>query len=252
LNQKKIKYYIVGDINIDFMKYNVASNITTYLNALHSVGCNVFTDKPTRITPHSRTCIDHIYSNLNTNMLNNYIIESDVSDHFGTLTKINSLFQHSVKKDVFVRKTNLNETEWQQFNVELHDSLSENIPFQHLLNPNFLSSSISENYHKVIDKFMPLRKQKENIACPDKPWITSGFKTSINKKWSLFHKWKKSNIPADWIKYTKHLNLLTHLKKKAEIMYYQDKAKLYGQDKSKTWQLVNEISNYKRKEKNKY
>ena len=35
-------------------------------------------------------------------------------------------------------------------------------------------------------------------------------------------------------------------------MYYQDKAKLYGQDKSKTWQLVNEISNYKRKEKNKY
>ena len=66
LNQKKIKYYIVGDINIDLMKYNTASNITNYLNALHSVGCNVFTDKPTRITSHSGTCIDHIYSNLST------------------------------------------------------------------------------------------------------------------------------------------------------------------------------------------
>ena len=32
-------------------------------------------------------------------------------------------------------------------------------------------------------------------------------------------------------------------------MYYRNKAKLYGQDKSKTWQLVNEISNYKRKVK---
>ena len=96
---------------------------------------------------------------------------------------------------------------------------------------------------------MPLQKQKENPSCPDKPWITSGFKVSINKKWSLFHKWKKSKMPEDWLKYTKHLNLLTHLKKKAEILYYRNKAKLYGQDKSKTWQLVNEISNYKRKVK---
>ena len=45
-------------------------------------------------------------------------------------------------------------------------------------------------------------------------------------------------MTADWIKYTKHLNLLTHLKKKAEILYYKNKAKLYGQDKSKTWQLA--------------
>ncbi len=87
------------------------------------------------------------------------------------------------------------------------------------------------------------------VLISDKPWITAGFKVSINKKWSLFHKWRKTKLPADWIKYTKHLNLLTHLKKKAEILYYRNKAKLYGQDKSKTWQLVNEISNYKRKEK---
>ena len=60
---------------------------------------------------------------------------------------------------------------------------------------------------------------------------------------------KKTKLTSDWLKYTKHLNLLTHLKKKAEIMYYRNKAKLYGQDKSKTWQLVNEISNYKRKVK---
>ena len=117
------------------------------------------------------------------------------------------------------------------------------------MNPNFLSSAITENYQKVIDKFMPLQKKKENVICPDKPWITSGFKVSINKKWTLFHKWKKTKLISDWLKYTKHLNLLTHLKKKAEIMYYRNKAKLYGQDKSKTWQLVNEISNYKRKVK---
>ena len=94
------------------MKYNIASNVTNYLNALHSVGCNVFTDKPTRITSHSATCIDHIYSNLRTDLLENFIIESEVSDHFGTLTRLKSLFRNSVKTEVFVRKTNLNEAEW--------------------------------------------------------------------------------------------------------------------------------------------
>ena len=80
----------------------------------------------------------------------------------------------------------MNESEWQQFNVELQNCLSNNIPFQHLLNSNFLSSSISENYQEVIDKFMPLQKQKQNSACPDKPWITAGFKVSINKKMVSF------------------------------------------------------------------
>ena len=100
---------------------------------------------------------------------------------------------------------------------------------------------------------MPEKKVKENIEnqIPDKPWITSGFKKSIKKKWSLYHKWQKSKLHEDHLKYKTHLNSLTHLKKKAEIKYYHDRAKLYGQDKAKTWRLVNEISNYKRKQKTK-
>ena len=41
--------------------------------------------------------------------------------------------------------------------------------------------------------------------------------------------------------------MLTHIKVKAMNMYYRDLSHLYGQDKAKTWQLVNEISNRKRK-----
>ena len=99
LDRQKIKYYIVGDMNIDLLKYNIASNVTNYLNAIHASGCNVFIDKPTRITSHSATCIDHVYSNLSTDKLNNFIIEAELSDHFGTLTKIESLFNHSKKTE---------------------------------------------------------------------------------------------------------------------------------------------------------
>ena len=47
LNSRKEKYLIVGDFNLDLMKYNLATPNTDYLNALHSVGCNAFIDKPT-------------------------------------------------------------------------------------------------------------------------------------------------------------------------------------------------------------
>ena len=46
-----------------------------------------------------------------------------------------------------------------------------------------------------------------------------------------------------------YLNKLTHLKEKAKNKYYRDKSELYGNDKSKAWQLVNDIANYKKKTK---
>ena len=41
--------------------------------------------------------------------------------------------------------------------------------------------------------------------------------------------------------------MLTKLLRKAKDKYYIDKFILHGQDKAKTWQLVNEITNRKRK-----
>ena len=82
LNKTKTDYIIVGDININTLKYNIAQNVTDYVNALHSVGCNVCIDSPTRVTSDSSSCIDHIYSNLCSSRLFSNIIMNDVSDHF--------------------------------------------------------------------------------------------------------------------------------------------------------------------------
>ena len=111
LNQRKMKYIIVGDFNIDLNKYNISSSVTNYLNALSSSGSNVFIDKPTRITSHGATCIDHVYSNYFCNQLDNYILQGGVSDHCGTLTRIENIV---VKRDIpikFYRKTNLTDLE---------------------------------------------------------------------------------------------------------------------------------------------
>ena len=95
LNQNKSNYAIVGDFNIDALKYNVATYATDHLNTLASYGCKLFVDKATRVTADSATCIDHVYSNLSAHQLETDILMSDVSDHYGTLTKITG-FRKSV------------------------------------------------------------------------------------------------------------------------------------------------------------
>ena len=115
LNSKKEKYVLVGDFNLDLMKYNLAGPHTDFLNALNSVGCNTFIDKPTRVTSSTASCIDHVHSNLDTGSLENHVVLADVSDHFGTLTKIEGFTWKSEKQNCFYRKTNLSDQKWEQF-----------------------------------------------------------------------------------------------------------------------------------------
>ena len=248
LNQNKVNYIIVGDFNIDLLKYNVVNNVTNYMDAISSTGCNLLIDKPTRIISSSASCIDHVYSNLPSEHLENYIVMADVSDHFGTLTKIEGFSCCVENQESYSRKSNLSNSEWGQLKSDLDQSLADSIPYQHLLNANFLTKSITKSYQSVIDKYMPLKKNsKKKKTNPDKPWITSGIKVSIQKRFELLKISKQSKKHEDYQKYKAHRNMLTHIKAKAVNMYYRDLSLLYGQDKAKTWQLVNEISNRKRK-----
>ena len=38
------------------------------------------------------SCIDHVHSNLDTSRIDNHVVLADISDHFGTLSKIEGIF----------------------------------------------------------------------------------------------------------------------------------------------------------------
>ena len=250
LNKSKQKYYICGDFNINLLKYDLVKNVTNYLNEVTSMSCNTLIDKPTRITKNSASCVSHVYSNFDSNKIDNFIIMGDVSDHYGTFSKIQGVSINQSYPDVYFRKTNLNEAQWANFNYELDESLkSLSFPTSpQSLNVNKMAKQITDAYNNLIKKYMPLKKlSNKHNKKPDKPWITSGIKKSIRTKMKLFRKANKTKNVDDYQKYKKFLNTLTHTKKKAEYMYYKNKCILYGQDKSKTWQLINEITNRKRK-----
>ena len=253
LNKSKSNYIIVGDFNIDLLKYNLVTPVTDYVNSLHSMGCNVSVDLPTRVTCNSSTCIDHIYSNFDSDNIDNNVLVSDVSDHYSTLTKVAGLSKKSKNiSDVYVRKTKLSESEWDQFNSELFSLLNAKLPKTSTnYNVNLCAGIISDAYQSMVDKFMPLRKlsRKQKRRCNSKPWMTKGLKVSCDTKFELLDRFRLTRDPVDYQKYRTYLNLYTHMVKNSRYLYYCEKAALYSQDKSKTWCLINELSKRKRKKR---
>ena len=215
LNASKTDYVVVGDINIDILKFNLATDVTDYINSLYSVGCNVSINRPTRVAKKSATCIDHIYTSMSQERLSSSIIMSDVSDHYSTLTKISGFPKSSEENNIYSRKSDLNQNEWDRFNIGLKNLLCHELPLEsHNHDVNHQANSIAKAYQTMIDKFMPLRKlsakRKKRIS---KPWMTTGLMKSSAKKSELFVISKFSKDPKDYEEYKRYLNIFTKMKK---------------------------------------
>jgi len=82
LSATSSKYYICGDFYIDLLKYHEDKRVEAYIHMLHSYGCYIFPNYPTRVTPNSSTLIDHVYTNNASDDLQNFILVHDISDHY--------------------------------------------------------------------------------------------------------------------------------------------------------------------------
>ena len=110
--KKKKRSIIVGNININYLKYNLTRKITEYVNTLKSSGCNFHCNLPTRIYKNSISSIDHVYSNFEQHHVETSVILSDVSDHFSTLTRISNARNFSkTEKAIYKRKFKISEKE---------------------------------------------------------------------------------------------------------------------------------------------
>lgn len=78
---------IVGDFNIDF-KSN-SNHLNEFNHLIRSFNLNTIINDYTRVTAHSKTCIDNILTDLDPNMFSASTIEPNLSDHRGQVITIN-------------------------------------------------------------------------------------------------------------------------------------------------------------------
>ena len=82
-----------GDFNIDLIKYEKDLASQNLIDIFEKYGFAELVSKPTRVTDHSATLIDHVYTNDLANTVSCHVITLDISDHLATVTTL-SLGDH--------------------------------------------------------------------------------------------------------------------------------------------------------------
>ena len=83
---KQRNIYLCGDFNINLFYYNSNNQVNNFLDSIYSLGLFPLITKPTRITSHSATLIDNIFTNIHEYVHMNGIMVCDISDHFPVFT----------------------------------------------------------------------------------------------------------------------------------------------------------------------
>ena len=83
-SRKHVMFF--GDANVDLIKYDTDSSSQNLIDTLAKYGFAQTVSKPTRVTDHSATLIDHVYTNNIENTLSSNVLTFDISDHLATLT----------------------------------------------------------------------------------------------------------------------------------------------------------------------
>jgi len=86
---KQKECIVLGDFNFDILKSVGSSRV--WLELMESFNYSQLGDKPTRISQHSSTLIDHIFSNAPNNIASISVAHYSISDHLPVcLTRINA------------------------------------------------------------------------------------------------------------------------------------------------------------------
>ena len=240
---KNKQVLLMGDFNLDLIAYEKNTHCQNLIDTMSNHNLVQTISRPTRITDHSSTLIDHLYVNSLNNISKSGIVTLDLSDHLGTYINIvlNNKFDRVKLKGV-----NKN-SEFQKYNAE------NNEKFRKLIADEEWFSVLQENdcqlkydkfceiytthYNTAYPKTKPTRRKKQR-ANP-KPWILGWLEEACDRKNRLYHDFIICPTTANKTKYTKMKKFVEKHIKKSKNKYYTDYFEQYKNDSKKQWQMIN-------------
>ena len=168
---------IMGDFNIDLLKYDSHTSSNNLYDFLSSYGFRPLIMQPTRITPRSATLIDNIFINdLEVHSLGGNVT-STISDHLPQFSQIN-IFNKSTKL-----RTAKYGRSYKNFNQnEFTDELMK-INWTNILQGTSTESNLNIFFliiEHLLNEMAPIRKlTKKEIDLHSRPWITRGLLKSM-------------------------------------------------------------------------
>ena len=218
--------FLPGDFNANFLNYNNHNLTNEFLDSLTSNSFFPYVLQPTRLTSHSKTLIDNIFSNIISPEAISGNLTATISDHLPQFMIVPNVFSNPPSN-----KANIFERDWSNFDQEnfILDYFSIDWDVALKLdeqNVNYSTESFLNKINSLLSNYVPLKKiNKYKLKFRSKPWITTGLQKSISVKNKFLTNFIKKKDPAKkaelHLQYKNHRNLLSALLKKSKENYYK-------------------------------
>ena len=172
--------YIMGDFNLDLLHCDHHAYTQEFIDSLFSHMFIPLINKPTRLTSHSATLIDNIFTNCFTQNIVNGIILNDLSDHLPVFALSSTKFEKPNNETTYYTR------DYNDLNIIKFQTKLSQVEWTRVLigqDPNRLYDVFAEEYYRHFADCFPLKISKLNSCRKSKsPWITKGLLTSVKKK----------------------------------------------------------------------
>ena len=182
-NPSKYDMCIMGDMNIDLLRYHSHQQTERYLDMIYSFDLLPVVTKPTRITNHAATLIDHIYTNT-VNRSTSRIFTVDISDHLPVFCVVDTPLKKQNRQNMHFR-------DYSKFNTEsfLHDihTIDWNAITEQCNDLHEVKARTIDAIELIVEKHAPKRKLSRNQQrLLKKPWLTRGIIRSVRSKHTMY------------------------------------------------------------------
>ena len=232
------------------MNYNEHNQTNEFLDSLASNSFIPLILQPNRITSHSNTLIDNIFSN---------VIDPDIISGNSTATISDHLLQFSIIPNMFgnipSNKSNIYERGWSKFERENFILDYFSVDWEDFLKIDKLNAGNStkiflDKINMLLDTYAPLKRVKKyKLKFKFKPWITLGLQKSISVKKKLLTNFinKKDPILKEecHTNNKKYRNLLSNLMKKNKQAYYDKFFERNWNNIKNTWSTIKSLISLK-------
>ena len=242
---------IVGDFNVDLIKHETDINSQNLIDATSNVGYIQVISRPTRVTDHSATLIDHIYTNKINNVLSSDIVTLDLSDHLATSVKISLDGVFDNVQRPHNRRNDAEKCEYRMFNEANDETFKCLIADETWDIPDNMDAEAKYNmfidlYTKHYNTAYPLntnRKRRKHERARPKPWILPWLEDACNRKNGLYYTFVKNPTAANKTRYLKMKKFVEKHIKIAKGKYYKKYFEQYKDNSKKQWNMINSLLN---------
>ena len=201
--------------------------------------------RPTRITSHTATLIDNIFTNHFHHHSISGLLFTDISDHlpvFSICFDENNSNQNP--NDFTAAFRDKNKKKQLKFKEKLESVNSSQLDGYD--DPNKSYKSFLSKYTELYNASFPLKKIKVKNYSVCKPWLSRGILKSIKRKNVLYKRYLINSTLEHELSYKRYKNKLNHSLRIAKSLYYAKKLENVKSNTKATWQVLKEVINKKR------